>query len=433
MISIKINKLFAKVKDTRTLVIFCLGFVSGLPLLLTLSTLSYWLATVGINKTAIGLFALVGIPYSLKFLWSPFLDQISLPILSKWLGNRRGWILFTQILVMISMIGLGRSNPEINVFQTAIWATLLSFCSASQDIVIDGYRVEIERDRGVGSSAIQLGYRLGMLISGAGAIYLSVFFQWSQVFQIMASLMLVGSITVFLSPKSPEDSQKNISSTEGTFNFVKEWFLQNVLEPFREFITRRFSFTIIIFIILYKLGDAVLGVMANPFYIEIGFSAQQIATASKVFGSLATIAGVIVGGLLTSSIGIFKSLLICGVLQALSNLMFVFQSIVGNDFSILFLTIGIENLSGGMGAAAFVAFLSSLCNRSHIITQYALLTSLMAFGRTTLSATGGWLADHLSWPIFFLLSSFLAIPGLLILLLLMRKIRLFLPDKTNQI
>jgi PAT family beta-lactamase induction signal transducer AmpG len=293
--------------------------------------------------------------------------------------------------------------------------------------------VEIERDRGVGSSAIQLGYRLGMLISGAGAIYLSVFFQWSQVFQIMASLMLVGSITVFLSPKSPEDSQKNISSTEGTFNFVKEWFLQNVLEPFREFITRRFSFTIIIFIILYKLGDAVLGVMANPFYIEIGFSAQQIATASKVFGSLATIAGVIVGGLLTSSIGIFKSLLICGVLQALSNLMFVFQSIVGNDFSILFLTIGIENLSGGMGAAAFVAFLSSLCNRSHIITQYALLTSLMAFGRTTLSATGGWLADHLSWPIFFLLSSFLAIPGLLILLLLMRKIRLFLPDKTNQI
>ncbi|MEC8877040.1 MAG: MFS transporter, partial [Pseudomonadota bacterium] len=160
--------------------------------MLTLSTLSYWLATVGINKTAIGLFALVGIPYSLKFLWSPFLDQISLPILSKLLGNRRGWILFTQILVMISMIGLGRSNPEINVFQTAIWATLLSFCSASQDIVIDGYRVEIERDRGVGSSAIQLGYRLGMLISGAGAIYLSVFFQWSQVFQIMASLMLVG-------------------------------------------------------------------------------------------------------------------------------------------------------------------------------------------------------------------------------------------------
>ncbi len=242
MISMKINKLFTKVKDTRTLVIFCLGFVSGLPLLLTLSTLSYWLATVGINKTAIGLFALVGIPYSLKFLWSPFLDQISLPILSKWLGNRRGWILFTQILVMISMIGLGRSNPEINVFQTAIWATLLSFCSASQDIVIDGYRVEIERDRGVGSSAIQLGYRLGMLISGAGAIYLSVFFQWSQVFQIMASLMLVGSITVFLSPKSPEDNQKNISSTEGTFNFVKEWFLQNVLEPFREFTTRRFFF-----------------------------------------------------------------------------------------------------------------------------------------------------------------------------------------------
>jgi len=150
MMSTKISKLFTGIRDTRTLIIFCLGFVSGLPLLLTLSTLSYWLATAGINKTAIGLFALAGIPYSLKFLWSPFLDQISLPILSKLLGNRRGWILFTQILVMISMIGLGYSNPEISVFQTALWATILSFCSASQDIVIDGYRIEIERDRGIG-------------------------------------------------------------------------------------------------------------------------------------------------------------------------------------------------------------------------------------------------------------------------------------------
>ena len=154
MISKKISTLLSKAQDTRTLTIFCLGFVSGLPLLLTLSTLSYWLATAGISKTAIGLFALVGIPYSLKFLWSPFLDQVSLPFLTKLLGNRRGWILLTQILVMISMIGLGYSNPEINIFHTALWATLLSFFSASQDIVIDGYRIEIERDRGIGSSAI---------------------------------------------------------------------------------------------------------------------------------------------------------------------------------------------------------------------------------------------------------------------------------------
>ena len=211
MISKKISTLLSKAQDTRTLTIFCLGFVSGLPLLLTLSTLSYWLATAGISKTAIGLFALVGIPYSLKFLWSPFLDQVSLPFLTKLLGNRRGWILLTQILVMISMIGLGYSNPEINIFHTALWATLLSFFSASQDIVIDGYRIEIERDRGIGSSAIQLGYRLGMLVAGAGAIYLSIFFQWSQVFQIMASLMLIGCITVFLGPRSPKDSKKSIS------------------------------------------------------------------------------------------------------------------------------------------------------------------------------------------------------------------------------
>jgi len=248
----------------------------------------------------------------------------------------------------------------------------------------------------------------------------------------MASLMLVGCITVFLSPRSAKDSKKNISSREGVFSFVTEWFLQNVLNPFHEFIARKFSFSIILFIVLYKLGDAILGVMANPFYVEIGFSAQQIATASKVFGSLATIAGVVLGGFLTSSIGILKSLLICGVFQALSNLMFVFQSIVGNDFSILFLTVGIENLSGGMGAAAFVAFLSSMCNRSYAVTQYALLSSFMAFGRTALSSTGGWLADHLSWPVFFLLSGFLAIPGLLILWLLMKKIKLFLPDNTGR-
>ena len=431
MISKKISTLLSKAQDTRTLTIFCLGFVSGLPLLLTLSTLSYWLATAGISKTAIGLFALVGIPYSLKFLWSPFLDQVSLPFLTKLLGNRRGWILLTQILVMISMIGLGYSNPEINIFHTALWATLLSFFSASQDIVIDGYRIEIERDRGIGSSAIQLGYRLGMLVAGAGAIYLSIFFQWSQVFQIMASLMLIGCITVFLGPRSPKDSKKSISRKEGVLNFATKWFLKNIIKPFHEFIARKFSLAVILFIILYKLGDAILGVMANPFYVEIGFSAQEIATASKVFGSLATIVGVIFGGFLTSSIGIFRSLLICGILQALSNLMFAFQAIVGDNFSVLFLTIGIENLSGGMGAAAFVAFLSSMCNRSHVVTQYALLSSFMAFSRTALSSFGGWLADELSWFLFFLLSGFLAIPGLIILIFLMKRIKLFLPSNAS--
>ncbi len=410
--------------DRRVVAILFLGFSSGMPLLLTFSTLSIWLAEEGISKTAIGLFALVGMPYSLKFIWAPFIDQLRLPLLTRWLGRRRGWAILTQVALMIGIIGLGSNDPANGAWAMAAWAIVVTFASASQDVVIDAYRVEIleERQFGAGAAMIVAGYRLGMLASGAGALYLAEEVSWFWVYTAMAGLMLVGMLTILLNPEPAQSRADTPGPKERTDPI--QWLRRAVVEPFAEFLRRggwQPALLILLFVVFYKFGDSLAGIMANPFYVEIGFSKAEIASVSKIFGLGATLAGGFLGGLFVVRRGIMQSLLFCGFLQMFSNLMFAVQALVGHDIAMLAVTIAVENVAGGMGTAAFVAYLASLCNLAYTATQYALLSSLMALARTALSAPGGAVAESTSWVAFFLITTIAALPGLALLWLLIRR------------
>jgi len=431
--------------DRRVLALLFFGFSSGLPLALTFGTLTLWLAEVGVSKTTIGLFALIGMPYTFKFVWSPLIDRMPIPYFTAWLGRRRGWAVVTQLALMVAIAGLGATDPATHPGLTALLAFAVAFWSATQDIVIDAYRVEIleERQFGAGAATIVLGYRIGMLVSGAGALYLATFLGWLATYALMAALMAVGIVTVLVNPepkikKSQEflDQEKRIAEYLNTRPHLKAriakalaWLFGAVVSPFAEFMRRRGWLSVLLFILLYKFGDALAGVMGNPFYVELGFTKIQIANFSKLFGLAATIIGGVIGGLMVNSMGILKSLLVCGLLQMLSNLMFAVLAMAGNNPAMLGLTIAVENLSGGMGTAAFVAYLSSLCNVAYTATQYALLTSFMAFGRTLLSSSGGWLADHMDWISFFVLTTGAAIPGLILLLWIAKRLPEFSPRR----
>jgi PAT family beta-lactamase induction signal transducer AmpG len=407
--------------EKRLIIVFFMGFASGLPFLLSGATLAIWLTEAGVSLTEIGLFALVGTPYNLKFLWAPLLDRIDLPVLSRLMGRRRSWMILIQTCLMASIIALGLSDPRTGTALTAVLALVLAFFSASQDIVIDAYRIEIldADQQGAGAAMTQAGYRFGLLASGAGALYIASELSWALVYGIMAGLVLIGFVTAVFAPVAKEVQPVDRASAAEPDN----WLRAMVVDPFVEFFQRndwRVALIILAFILLYKFGDAFAGVMANPFYIRIGFSKVAIANVSKIFGVFATLSGVFIGGLIVKRFGVLQSLLYCGILQMLSNLMFAAQAFIGPKVGFLFLTIGIENLSGGMGSAAFVAYLSLLCNTAYTGTQFALFTSFMAFGRTWLSAMSGWIADHTDWVTFFIGSTFVALPGLILLLWMMR-------------
>ena len=409
--------------EKRLIFIFLMGFASGLPFLLSGATLSIWLTEAGVSLTAIGFFALVGTPYNMKYLWAPFIDRLPIPLLSGMLGRRRAWMLVIQTGLATSIIALGMSNPQSAPEMTAFLALAVAFFSASQDIVIDAYRIEIldEDQQGAGAAMTQAGYRFGLLASGAGALYLASSIPWSLVYGIMAALVLIGFIAAVFAPAPVTDPRLEQQTTHHT----ESWFRAAVVAPFVEFFQRnnlRTALVILAFILLYKFGDAFAGVMANPFYIRIGFSKVEIANVSKIFGVFSTLLGVFSGGLVVKRFGILPSLLYCGILQMVSNLMFAAQAAIGPKVGFLVLTIGIENLSGGMGSAAFVAYLSVLCNTAYTGTQYALFTSFMAFGRTWLSAMSGWVADQTDWVTFFVISTFVALPGILILLWMIKRL-----------
>jgi PAT family beta-lactamase induction signal transducer AmpG len=432
--------------DRRVLALLFFGFSSGLPLALTFGTLSLWLAEVGVSKTTIGLFALMGAPYTFKFLWAPLVDQMPIPYVTRRLGRRRGWAIVTQLALMVTIAALGATKPAVHAGLTAVLALMVALWSATQDIVIDAYRVEIleERQFGAGAATIVLGYRIGMLVSGAGALYLATYVGWLVTYGLMAAFMTVGIVTVLLNPEpkvhktgeSGEQEKRMIAYLEANRQPPAKraralaWIHRSVISPFAEFVSRQGWLVILLFILLYKFGDALAGVMGNPFYVEIGFTKIQIASITKAFGLAATIIGGVIGGIIVNRMGILRSLFVCGILQMLSNLMFALLAMVGNNPGMLSLTIAIENLSGGMATAAFVAYLSSLCNVAYTATQYALLTSFMAFGRTLLSSSGGWLADQMGWPSFFIVTTGAALPGLLLLIWITRRFREFAPTRT---
>lgn len=402
----------------RLLVVLAMGFASGLPLLLTLSTLSYWLAKLGVDKTTIGLAALLGLPYTLKFLWAPLLDRAPPPGLRR-LGRRRGWLLPIQGLLALAVWALGHTDPLAAPLATGLVALAIAFLSASQDVVIDAYRIEIldDDEQGAGAGATQLGYRIGLLAAGAGAIALSDFAAWPVVFSALAALAAVNLVVTLL---APEPQRAAVAGGEGA-RPLAERLRSAVIEPFRDFARRAHWPAILAFVLLYKFGDALSGGMANPFYVELGYSGSEIAAIAKVFGIWATIVGGLVGGIVVARVGTVPTLAIGGVLQASTNLLFAALALRGHDLGWLTLAIAADNLAGGLASAAFVAYLSSLCAAAYTATQYALLTSLMAVGLRMFAAGGGWLAEQLGWVWFWSGSALLALPGLLLLWWLQRQ------------
>ena len=394
--------------------ILCMGFASGLPLALTGSTLAIWLASAHVSMTAIGLFAGVGLAYTLKFLWAPVVDRVAVPILTRALGRRRGWAIAIEAALALALVGLGAGDPERSPAIVALAALAVAFLSASQDIVIDAYRVELlaEREQGAGAAATQVGYRVGMVASTAGALYLATYLGWFWAYAIMASLLAVGMASVLMTREPLLPPQPRDGSFEGA-----------VVAPFAEILRRDGAWLVLAFIVLYKFGDALAGWMSNPFYVVLGFTPIAIANVAKVFGLAASIAGVVAGGGIVFRLGVMPALLVCGVLQMLSNLMYVAQLWAGPDPAVLALTIAVENVTGGMSSAAFVAYLSRLCNPAFTATQYALLSALAAAPRTIFTASGGWLVDHVGWAPFFVLATVLCLPSLALLLWLMRSPR----------
>lgn len=423
--------------DRRVAVILVLGFSSGLPLLLVYSTLSAWLLEEGVSKTMIGLFSWASIAYAFKFLWAPVVDRVPLPVLTRLFGQRRGWMLASQGAVIAAILGLGSSDPGKDLAGVALWVLLLAFASATQDIVIDAYRVEsLDEDQlGAGAGNYVLGYRMAMLAAGGGALIVADVAGWAAAYGVMAALMGVGVAAVLVSPEperrqSPESLEQNhrvaafVAHNAHLPDVLRKagaHLVEAVVCPFSDFMRRPHWLMILLFIALYKYGDALLGVMANPFYLEIGFSKTEIGIISKGYGVFMTVLGGLIGGVAVARYGILPALLWCGVGQAISNLVFAAQAAIGYSVPMLVVTISVENLTGGMATAAFVAYLSSLCNVAYTATQYALLSSLMAFTRTFFASGGGWLADNMDWVSYFLLTTLAAVPGLLILLWLMRR------------
>src|SRR5579863_63739 len=413
-------------RNRRMLAILCMGFSSGLPLPLTFGTLSYWLSEDGVSRTAIGLFVLVGFSYNYKFLWSPFIDRLPVPYLTRRLGRRRSWAVVIQLLLMAAIAALGRGDPKSDLAATAMLAVLVAFLSASQDIVIDAYRIELLRpeEQGAGAAATQWGYRFGMLASGAGALYAAAFGGWHFAYAVMAALMAVGMVTVWLTPEPEGAAAPQRLPGAGAAERVRAWLGRAVVAPFLDLFARngaRHLIAIGVFIVLYKFGDALAGSMSNPLYVALGFTKVEVATIAKVYGVIATLLGVALGGVLVARIGVFRALLICGALQAVSNLLYAVQVWAGHDTAMLALTIAAENVTGGMASAAFVAYLSLLCSREFTATQYALLSSLATVGLNVLAASGGALAETLGWIPFFVLSTLFCLPSLALLLWIMRR------------
>ncbi len=411
---------WADYTDRRVLLILLLGFASGIPLLLTFSTLSAWFATAGVSRAAIGAFALVGTPYAFKFLWSPLIDRLSPPIP---LGRRRGWGIAIQLALIAATLALGSCNPKVDLALMGALALLVAFLSASQDVVIDAYRVEIltPEQQGPGAAMIQTGYRFAMLVSGAGALIVAARYGWFAAYATMAALLGVGMLVFIFGPEPTTPPEPKPHTATGGWDALRDWLATAVTGPFADFMRRPRWPAIVLFIVGYKLGEAMAGVMAMPLYISLGFSLNEIAAVSKLVGFVATVVGALVGGVVTSKLGVMRALVLCGALQSAGNLFYVLQAVGGHRLDYLALCVAAENLTGAMAGTALVAYLSGLCSPAFTATQYALLSSLAAVGRTMVASSGGVLADRLGWVPFFILTTVATIPALVLLIWIARR------------
>ncbi len=405
--------MWQKIFSRKMLSIFLTGYAGGLPLLLIGSTLQAWMTEAGIDLGTIGLFAFVGAPYSLKIFWAPLLDRFYF-----WPGRRRGWMLLMQASLIAAIFSMSLFEPSSNIVGIAVMALLVGIFSATQDIAIDAYRRELLSDEelGMGSSLYVVGYRVGLLIAGAGALRMADVYllpgggaNWPLVYQVMAGAMALGLVFTAFATKENEkfDSPKTIQEA--------------VIGPFVEFFNRDGAILVLVFIVLYKLGDTMAANMTTPFMILKGYSKTDIAAVVKGFGLLALIVGGVLGGIGTMKMGITRSLWIFGILQGVSTAGFCWLSMVETNINNLTLVIAFENLSAGLGSSAYAAFMASMTNRKYTGTQYALLTAIMALPRTFLSAPTGFMAEAMGWNGFFLFCTVIAIPGMAIIPFLTKK------------
>jgi len=386
-----------------------LGFSSGLPLALSGSTLQVWLATLHVDITAIAAFSLVGLPYSLKFLWAPFMDRYMPPFM----GRRRGWILLAQILLSALMALMAVTEPLTAMPQLVLLAFLLAFASASQDIVYDAYRTDLlpPVERGLGAAVTVGGYRLAMIVSGALALALSDRIGWRNSYLLMALLML---LAIFVTFYAPEPSQ-----AAGVPKTLKD----AVLTPLREFSLRPAAAGLLALVVLYKFGNWFSGPLTGVFLVSgLHFTATDVGVVNKGMGIVATLVGVLLGGALMPRLGLFRALLCFGILQAGSTLTFMLLSLIGHNYGLMVLAVGVENLAWGMATAAFVAYLMAMCDHRYTAFQFALLSAFDSLSRVLLGPPSGYLAQHAGWSMLFLASALLALPGLLLILGLQKRI-----------
>jgi MFS transporter, PAT family, beta-lactamase induction signal transducer AmpG len=386
-------------RSKRVAMMLVLGFSSGLPLALTGGTLQAWMTVAGVDLRTIGVFALVGLPYTVKFLWSPFMDRFVPP----WLGRRRGWMIATQLSLFVGILAMAFSSPEHSVSTLALLALLVAFASASQDIVVDAYRTDLlhEKERGAGTAVYVTAYRIAMLVAGALALILSEQIGWRNTYVLMAALMVVGMMGALFGPEPAVNGRP-----PGTLR-------EAVWGPLQDFFSRSGAVTILLFIVLYKLGDAYAGTLTTAFLIRgAGFSPTDVGTVNKGLGLISVIVGAALGGSLMVRLGLFRALLLFGLLQAVSNLSFMVLAWLGKSYPMMIFAVAFENLSGGMGTSAFVAFLMGLCNHRYSATQFALLSSLAVLGRVFVSPSSGYIVEITGWAGFFFITALTALPGL---------------------
>lgn len=395
------NETVKKIFSTRMLAMLLVGYSAGLPLLLIGSTLQAWMSDEGVDLTAIGLVSLLGLPYVFKFLWAPLLDRFKLPFFSR----RKGWMLCFQLFLVLAIFGLSQTNPKTDLNLACFWAFMIAFFSASQDIVLDAYRREIlpDEELGLGSSLYVTGYRLAMLVSGALALYLADSIPWKNVYQWLALFMVPSIVFTIFSPK------------ENVHIPIPSNLREAVIGPLKDFFSRRGAWIMLLFIMLYKVGDNMASNMTTPFILDIGYSKTDIATVAKTFGMIATILGGIVGGMMMLKINIKVALVFFGIFQAISTLGFSVLPHFEVSFFALAAVIALENLASGMGTSAYSAYMASLTNKQFTATQYALLSALMGVPRVILSSPTGWMAKSLGWETFFTACTLAALPGLLLL------------------
>jgi PAT family beta-lactamase induction signal transducer AmpG len=407
-----------------------LGFSAGLPFLLVFSTLSAWLRDEGVERSVIGFFSWVGVTYSIKVFWAPVIDRLPLPFLTKFLGKRRSWMLLAQLGIIIGLIGMGYSDSHSQLQQIALFAVWVAFCSATQDVVIDAYRIEsVDPEyQGAMAATYVLGYRIALLMAGAGAFYIAEYASWKVSYFVMAAAMSVGLIAT-LCIKEPEHKQfdgrlrKDADASQWSiWRRLSTAIAGAVLNPFVEFFERngKIGLLILMLIALYKMSDITMGVMANPFYLDLGFSKKDIADISKIFGFFMTIAGAAIGGVLVVKYGVMRPLLLGAVMVAATNLLFAVLAVSEPNLLLLSGVISADNLSGGIATAVFIAYLSSLTNTAYTATQYALFSSLMTLPAQLLGGFSGIVVDSYGYTVFFIYASTVGLPAIVLVLLLMR-------------